>query len=83
MSASPYLARFVTGSNIRAYLYSSRGYGMKAFKRVMYVVKIGLAFMRLLEGAREDGVITLAELTSMATELIEIAGLEGQVIIKE
>lgn len=56
---------------------------MKSLKRVMYVVKIGLAFMRLLEGAREDGVITLAELTSMATELIEIAGLEGQVIIKE
>ena len=38
--------------------------------------------MRLFEAAREDGVITLEELTSMITELIEVAGLEGQVILE-
>ncbi len=55
---------------------------MKWFNRAMHVVKIGLAFMRLLEDAREDGVITLEEVTSTVTELIEIAGLEGQVVLK-
>ena len=55
---------------------------MKWFNRAMHVVKIGAAVMRSFEAAREDGVITLEELTSMVTELIEIAGLEGQVILK-
>ena len=55
---------------------------MKWINRIAHVVKIGLAVMRLFEAAREDGVITLEELTSMITELIEVAGLEGQVIIE-
>ena len=55
---------------------------MKWINRTMHIVKVGLAAMRWFESAKADGVITLDEMTTGVTDLLEVAGLTDVVSIE-
>ena len=55
---------------------------MEWFNRIVHVVRVGLFLMKWFDQAKQDGVITLEEMTSGITQLLEVAGLADDVKIE-